>query len=238
MRKGSHHTLESIKEMRKSLKGKIPWNKGKSGIYSKTTLKKMSDVHKNKIATDDTKRKMSEKRKGMITWMKGKHHTEKTKYKMSQLHKGINNNFFGKKHSEETKRIISEKNKNPSAGTRLKMSESQSKSYAEGKQKRKDTDIELAMENSLNKEGITYEKQKYIKGVGCADFFLPHFNIIIECDGNFWHKRKGMPQRDITRDLKASFNGYKTLRFWGSDILNNPPKCIKTIRLAIERRRY
>lgn len=51
--------------------GKIPWNKGKRGCYSESTLKKISDAtrgEKNpmygKKHTEETKRKMSESKKG------------------------------------------------------------------------------------------------------------------------------------------------------------------------------
>ena len=47
---------------------------------------------------------------GKTTWMKGKKHTEETKRKMSEAKKG-NKNRVGKKHTEETKRNISEAKK-------------------------------------------------------------------------------------------------------------------------------
>ena len=39
-------TEEYRKKMSESLKGNVPWNKGKTGIYSEETLKKMSEVRK------------------------------------------------------------------------------------------------------------------------------------------------------------------------------------------------
>ena len=38
--------------------------------------------------TKESKRKMSEAKKGKITWMKGKKHTEESKRKMGESHKG------------------------------------------------------------------------------------------------------------------------------------------------------
>ncbi len=40
--KGHKWPEEVLEKIRKSLKGRIPWNKGKKGIYSEETLKKMS----------------------------------------------------------------------------------------------------------------------------------------------------------------------------------------------------
>ena len=69
--------------------------------------------------TDETKKKMSEKRKGKKTWIVGKTHTEETKQKMKESRVGTGNSFYGKTHSEETKinqsevmkgRLVGEKN--------------------------------------------------------------------------------------------------------------------------------
>jgi len=72
--------------------GHIPWNKGKTGVFSKETLKKMSITHKNrlKIKTNHP--------------MYGKYHTEETIKKLIESHKG---------HivSEETKEKIRKANR-------------------------------------------------------------------------------------------------------------------------------
>ena len=58
--------------------GKIPWNKGKTGIYS-----------------EKTKRKMSIARKGLTNGMLGKHHTEKTRRKIGEaVPKGENHHSW------------------------------------------------------------------------------------------------------------------------------------------------
>ena len=98
-------------------KGKIPWNKGKTGIYSEESRKKMSETHTGKTLSEETKRKLSEAGKG-------KKLSEEIKRKISESKKGENNPFFGKTHSEEARRKISEAAKNPSEETRRKLSES------------------------------------------------------------------------------------------------------------------
>lgn len=54
----------------------IPWNKGKTGIYSEETIKQMSDSRKKKMV-------------GKKHFMWGKHHSEESKRKMSESKKGI-----------------------------------------------------------------------------------------------------------------------------------------------------
>lgn len=68
-------------------KGHIPWNKGKTGIYSKESLEKMA---KAKI--------------GKTSWNQGKKHSEESKRKNSESHKG-------KKPSEEARKNMSEAGK-------------------------------------------------------------------------------------------------------------------------------
>ena len=68
---------ETRKKLSESHKGQIPWNKGKTGIYSEETRQKISDSHKGNTYnkgnkhSEDTKQKMSELRRGKEPWNKG-----------------------------------------------------------------------------------------------------------------------------------------------------------------------
>ncbi|RKD25539.1 hypothetical protein BEP19_00925 [Ammoniphilus oxalaticus] len=101
------------------------------------------------------------------------------------------------------------------------------------------TKIERIMENMLNKMGITnrysfcIEKRQF-------DFVLPKHQIVIECDGDYWHANpKFYPnpkdwqleriQIDQEKNVIARRNGYQILRFWEDDILNNLAKVRSTI---------
>ena len=88
---------ETKKKQSASLKGKTPWNKGKTGVFS-----------------EKTRRGWSEKRKGQTSSMKGKKHSEASKKKMSEAGKG-------RIVSEATKKKMSERI--ISAETRKKLSE-------------------------------------------------------------------------------------------------------------------
>ena len=82
MTAGGNQTIfsEEFKEkMSEVNKGRIPWNKGKHGIYSEETLKKLSKSLKgkpgywtNKHLSEETKKKLSESLKGKPSWQKGK----------------------------------------------------------------------------------------------------------------------------------------------------------------------
>lgn len=114
-------------------KGNIPWNKGKTGVYSEETLCKWSKVRKGKSPwnlgrpmTIEEKQRSSIAHKGQVAWHAGKKgvYSEDTLCKMSEAKKGhipwnkrISFNsgekhpMWGKKHSEETRGKISESGK-------------------------------------------------------------------------------------------------------------------------------
>ncbi|MBA7652784.1 hypothetical protein ES703_60623 [subsurface metagenome] len=81
---------------------------------------KLSKAHKGKKHTEETKRKMSESRKGENSPMYGRQHTEDSKRKISEKRKGKcvgkDNPMFGRHLTEETKRKISENRKGKGIG--------------------------------------------------------------------------------------------------------------------------
>ena len=84
---GKNHTEQTKESISKANKNNIPWNKGKTGIYSKEHREIISKTHKNKKLTNEQKKAISKKTKGK------------------------NNPFHNKKHSQQTKQIISNKHK-------------------------------------------------------------------------------------------------------------------------------
>ena len=59
-----------------------------------------------KHPSEESRKKMSESKKGKPSGMKGKHHSAETRKKMSESHSGENNPLFGKHPSEETRKKI------------------------------------------------------------------------------------------------------------------------------------
>ena len=94
----------------------------KDKIHSEETKRKMSESRKGekgsffgKKHTEETKQIMSEKKQNFIPWNKNKSgyvlQSESSRNKISAKTKGKNNPFFGKKHSEESRIKIAESKK-------------------------------------------------------------------------------------------------------------------------------
>jgi very-short-patch-repair endonuclease len=95
----------------------------------------------------------------------------------------------------------------------------------------KNTSIEKAIENVLKREKIKYEKQRYfIEAKTIPDFYLPEYNAVIYCDGNYWHSKTKRKNIDEWQNKKLTLNGYKVFRFTETEIKNSPENCIKKLK--------
>lgn len=102
--------------------GIIPWNKGRTGIYSEKIRLKISKALTGKHPSKETRLKMS-------LSGKGRRFTKEHCEKISQAQKGEKSYWYGKSPSSEHRRKISEANKgrHPSAETRRKLSNANGK---------------------------------------------------------------------------------------------------------------
>ncbi|HGJ65813.1 TPA: endonuclease domain-containing protein [bacterium] len=75
-------------------------------------------------------------------------------------------------------------------------------------------------------EGLKFRRQFPI-GNYIADFVCLEKHIIIELDGGQHAINK---PKDIERDKWLSNQGFRVLRFWNNDVLNNIDGVIETIR--------
>ena len=120
--------------------------------------------------------------------------------------------------------------------------------------KAKDTKIEIILRKALWKKGYRYRKN-YNKLLGKTDIVLPKYNIVIFCDGEFFHgkdwellknklkksnngefwikKISRNRERDDEINKRLSFEGWTVLRFWGEDIKKHTDECVKIIEETI-----
>ena len=77
------------------------------------------------------------------------------------------------------------------------------------------TKIEAAVLIALNDRDIPYFTHKYVDGY-VADVLVPSLNLIIECDGEYYHSRRN--GHDEARDAAMAQLGYETLRLPEAEI--------------------
>src|SRR5512143_1874722 len=93
--------------------------------------------------------------------------------------------------------------------------------YAHGRRLRKEpTEAEVKMWSYLrrgNLRGARFRRQHAI-GPYVTDFCCPKARLIIELDGSPHLKQA---DRDLERTKSLTLKGYRVLRFWNSDVMND-----------------
>ncbi len=88
--------------------------------------------------------------------------------------------------------------------------------------RRQMTKAELRLWLQLRKpgiEGLRFRRQTPIDRY-IVDFFCPEKKLIVEVDGGQHGHDAGM-QRDTARDAWLSEQGYRVVRFWNRDVMEN-----------------
>ena len=158
-------------------------------------------------------------------------------YGYTKYHKPWNT---GKKWSEEIKLKFSNSHKKKIPWNKgIKCTEKEKKRLAEIRLKAivpvKDTKIEKKIQKLLKELKINYNRHKVIDiphKYQCDIFIEP--NIVIECDGDYWHSYPIGREIDRLRTIEMQERGYKVLRFWERDINYNIEECTNKIINEIE----
>lgn len=101
---------ETRRKLSNSHKGRDVWNKGKHGIYSKETIKRMSESSKGKHQSYETKKKISNGLKGRPSPFKGKTSPKRKKV----LKYDLNGNFI-----KEYTSMMEAAKENPKCGNNI-----------------------------------------------------------------------------------------------------------------------
>ena len=123
---------------------------------------------------------------------------------------GSKNPFFGKKHTEETK----EKMRKARLG-KIPANIDQLKKRIYTKYP---TSIERAVYDYLLMKGVIFEKQKEIDGKFIVDAYIPSLNLIIECDGVYWHSLPKAIIKDKIKNKYFKSEGFNLLRLTEKEI--------------------
>lgn len=85
-----------------------------------------------------------------------------------------------------------------------------------------ESSIEKKVRYALQKAHINFLQEAKI-GKYRADFLLPQHNLVIECDGDYWHKIPGIEARDKRKDRSVQELGYSIVRFTEKEIRKASP---------------
>ena len=78
--------------------------------------------------------------------------------------------------------------------------------------------------------GAKFRRQHAIGGF-VADFCSPGHKLIIELDGSHHLEQRGY---DVERTAQLEEMGYRVLRFWNNDVMNDLEGVIRVILAALE----
>ena len=166
--------------------------------------------------------------KGRIPINKGKTTEELYGKKRALEIREINvKSHSGKKASEETKKKMREwiKVNNPHLGKKFPKELYPNMGLRKTRQNIimpiKDSKIELKTQNflkELNIDFFTHHMINQIKHRYQCDIWIPSKNLVIECDGDYWHSYPTGREIDKIRTSELIEKGFKVLRLWERDI--------------------
>jgi len=135
----------------------------------------------------------------------------------------------GRKNSISQKEIY----KLMSPEERLKVKEKMARIGSKKTHKKKDTSIELKIGEYLTSIGVSH-MSNHVHSIFTFDFYIPSVNLVIECQGDYWHcnplkysdkipdkiQIKNM-ERDSRKVQYLKDNGFRSLFIWEYDINRN-----------------
>lgn len=228
--KGDLNVIKNPEIKEKARQGiKKAWKEGK---FDKAML-----LRKGKHYSPET-----EFKKGMIPWRKGK--TKKNCETLIQSSK--KQSIIMKRLYKEGKLIPPNLGKKFSKEHRTKLSETKKRLYAEGKlniyNPIKNSSIEKKIQNFLKKLKIDFLTHQHIKikhGY-LVDILIPCMNVVVECDGDYFHgninkysilteKQEKQKQKDKIRTKELIEKGFRVIRLWEREIKKMNIKIFKSI---------
>ena len=157
----------------------------------------------------DFRQNLSNKKKGVASWNKGKPNTwtKKTKF-----HYCINCGIEVK--NIHAKRCLKCNYKTVDYRSRGL------KGLIKQQNMKGPTSIEKKVYDYLVLKGIIFERQKLINGKFIVDAYIPSLNLIIEADGKYWHTLDRVVKKDKAENAYLTKCGFKMLRL-GEDEINS-----------------
>ena len=189
-------------------KGKRLSDEVKKKISVATKLKMSTEEIKRKIIGVNKGKKLSSAHKEKLSlnharFWKGKNLTLNTKKKLSESHLKYWSKLNKDERIERSKNWIKAGMSNPSS-------------------------LEKIVCKVLDNLNIEYKTQLFI-GHWFVDIFILDKNLIIECNGNYWHSLSARIVRDAKLQKYCDENNYKILWLWEGDIRKDENELTKNL---------
>ena len=95
------------------------------------------------------------------------------------------------------------------------------------------TDVELMLWRALRDSALPFKfRRQHPIGRRIADFACPARSLVIELDGG---QHADAVAADTARTAELAKHGYRVIRFWNNDVLENLEGVMETIRQALEK---
>lgn len=101
------------------------------------------------------------------------------------------------------------------------------------------TEIEVKIKEALLKTNLKFNEQVPLENITVVDFYLPKNNIVIYCDGDYWHKgewakKHKVINKDNWQTKILENKGYKVFRFSETEINASTDECISLVQNYIQ----
>jgi very-short-patch-repair endonuclease len=97
--------------------------------------------------------------------------------------------------------------------------------------------VEVDAQHLFRSNGIDYEAQVFLPGIGRVDFLVDGF-LIVEIDGFAFHSKREDMLRDRNRNNTSTVNGYSVLRYMPEHVWFSPDQVMAEIRTVLAARHF
>ncbi len=218
----AHHNRERDSE-KESARGKKGWETRRNNGNDKVgdeTKEKLRQANLGKKASDETRAKQSA---SILA-----HFANETEEAKALRSKKVGDGHRGRVQSDEWKKLHSG----------IMLGKWEDPEYRESQL----TAIRRGKRNTFPEEKLAllidlldweYTEQKYILGYN-ADVFVPALNLVLEADGEWWHRLPGVPEYDEKRNRIMRENGYFVVRLWENELRSDDAMSILLNSIGIE----
>lgn len=84
-----------------------------------------------------------------------------------------------------------------------------------------ESSIEYKTRTILEKTAFDFKQEFVVKTKDVFDFYIPSLNLLIECDGDYWHSLPKAIKKDTQKQKDAEMLGFNVIRFTETEIIQD-----------------